>query len=66
MPSPSAAFVSTSKGGVAVMLDETFMSSAVVTKDASGKLQMECVTGSGATANALVNGKTVKGHGHDH
>lgn len=66
MPSPSAAVVSTSKGGVAVMLDESFMSNAVVTKDTSGKLQMECVTGSGATAKALVNDKSVKGHGHDH
>jgi hypothetical protein len=63
---PSGIAIATSKGGVAMMLDESFMSNAVVTKDASGKLQMDCVVGTGAAKQALVNGKTVKGHGHDH
>jgi hypothetical protein len=65
-PAPTAAMVRSSKGGTAVMLDETFMSNAVVTKDASGKYQLDCVVGTEATAKALANTKTVKGHGHDH
>jgi hypothetical protein len=63
---PSGVVVPTFKGGTAVLLDESFMSNAVVTKDASGNLQMDCVVGPNAAKQALVNGKTVKGHGHDH
>lgn len=35
----------TPRGGVGMHLDESFMSNAVVTKDAAGKIDMQCVTG---------------------
>jgi hypothetical protein len=62
-PGTSSKIVGTSKGGVAIMLDDTFMSNAVVTKDASGKLDLDCVTGT--PAKALSNSKTAKAHKHD-
>lgn len=66
MSSEPVAIIAPLKGGVAALLDESFMSNAVVHKDASGKLQMECVTGKDAVAKSLIGGKTIKGHGHDH
>jgi hypothetical protein len=44
------------RGGVGVRLDESFMSNAVVVKDAEGKNHMQCVTSED-------NGKA---HRHDH
>ena len=58
-----AKVIGTAKGGRAIMLDESFMSNAVVTKNASGKMDMECVTGD--HVESLPNRKTVKGHNHD-
>ena len=64
--SETAVIITPSKGGVAAQLDESFMSSAVATKDAAGNLHMDCVIGKDATSKALVNGKAIKGHRHDH
>ncbi|HEX9390128.1 MAG TPA: hypothetical protein VF928_02310 [Usitatibacteraceae bacterium] len=63
-PSEPLAIIDGPKGGVAALLDENFMTNAVVTKDAAGNLHMECVTGKDA-AKTLVNGKAVKEHRHD-
>ena len=65
MPSEPSAIITPAKGGVAALLDESFMTDAVASKDAAGNVQMECVTGKGAAAKAIVNGKAVKEHRHD-
>jgi hypothetical protein len=62
-PASGAKAVSTSKSGKAIMLDDSFMSNAIVTKDASGKLDLDCVTGD--HAKSLPNSKTAKAHKHD-
>jgi hypothetical protein len=54
---------STSKSGKTILLDDSFMSNAVVTKNASGKLDLDCVVGD--HAKLLPNSKTVKAHKHD-
>ena len=46
-------------GAVSVMLDESFMSYSVVTRNADGSLREDCVVGADA-ANAIVSGKTKK------
>lgn len=63
--SEPAAIIAPAKGGVAALLDESFMTDAVASKDSSGHLHMECVTGKGAVAKALVTGKAGKEHRHD-
>jgi hypothetical protein len=60
---PGAKAVSTSKSGKAILLDDSFMSNAIVTKNASGKLDLDCVTGD--HAKSLPNSKTAKAHKHD-
>lgn len=65
-PAPSATIFSPVKGGVAALLDENYLSNAVVTKGASGKLDMECVTGTAAANKALAGGNSKKEHRHDH
>lgn len=64
-PSEPTAIIDGPHGGVAAILDESFMSNAVASKDANGNLHLDCVTGKAATGKALVNGKAVKGHRHD-
>jgi len=57
----------TPAGGIAAMLDETYMSNAIVTKDASGKAHMQCVTEDPkATSRRVLEGHAAKGHRHDH
>lgn len=51
-------------GGVIMLLDDSFMSNAVVVKDAAGNMHQHCVTGHGA-AEAVLNGKAGKAHRHD-
>ena len=50
-------------GGFIAELDETFMLSNVVTRDASGRLRMICVPASGVAAALRGSGKE---HGHAH
>ena len=55
------------KGGVMVELDDAFMSNAVVSRGASGKLELQCVTGGGHAIEAALGKRgTVKGDRHDH
>ena len=65
-PAPSATIFSPVKGGVAALLDENYMSNAVVTKGASGKLDLECVSGTAAANKALIRGNSKQEHRHDH
>ena len=55
----------TSPYGGTIMLDESYMINSVVTRDASGKVQMQCVTGGNAALEMLMT-KSVKEHRHDH
>jgi hypothetical protein len=67
-PAPVAAksTFTTSFGAVGVMLDESYMSNAVVTKDASGKARLQCVTGAEAAQSQVLKGQAGKAHNHDH
>jgi hypothetical protein len=53
-------------GGLLIPLDDSFLSNAVVTKDAAGHAHMQCVTGHEAAADALAHAKAGKGVRHDH
>ncbi|QJR09928.1 hypothetical protein DSM104443_00979 [Usitatibacter rugosus] len=53
------------KGGVIMSLDDSAMSNSVVTRDASGRPVMQCVTGTEAALDVLTR-KTVKEDRHDH
>jgi hypothetical protein len=51
-------------GGKVLEVDESVMSYSLVTRDASGRSHMQCVTGEQAALAALV--KPAKGDRHDH
>jgi hypothetical protein len=53
------------QGGIIIPLDDSFMSNSVVSKDAAGKIHMQCVTGDDA-AHAALDGKAGKAQRHDH
>ena len=61
-------------GSAKLMLDESQMSYAVVTRNADGSLTEHCVTGadaaqkvlSGKKVSLVKNGKNAKEHAHDH
>jgi hypothetical protein len=52
------------QGGISIPLDESFMANAVVSKDAAGKMHMQCVEGDDAAA-AVLERKAGKVHRHD-
>jgi hypothetical protein len=52
-------------GGTIMALDDSFMVNSVVTRDASGKMLMQCVTG-GNPALEAVKSRSAKEHRHDH
>lgn len=63
----AAARVTTSaSGGKSALLDESFMSYAVVRKGADGKLDTQCVTGETQARAALKGQAVAKEHRHAH
>jgi hypothetical protein len=60
-----ATFIS-NRGSTIFVLDESSLTNAVVTRGADGKMHMQCVTGQGATIEAMLKGSVVKGDRHDH
>jgi hypothetical protein len=56
----------TPSGAIAATLDETYMSNATATKDASGKVQMQCVNDAAVAGERVLEGKAGKAHRHDH
>lgn len=53
-------------GGIAIELDDTFMTNAVASRDASGRLRMQCATGEAPTQDRLLKVGARKEHRHDH
>ena len=56
----------TPAGGIAAALDETYMSNAIVTKDAAGKVRMQCVTDTASASERILKGQAGKADRHDH
>jgi len=52
-------------GATVLPLDESFMSNAIATKDAAGKVRFQCLDGRESVSQALT-GKAAKEHRHDH
>jgi hypothetical protein len=63
---PSARITTSADGRRSAQLDESFMSYAVVSRNTSGKLDMQCVTGEEQARKALAGAVTRKEHGHAH
>jgi len=63
---PSVRITTSANGRRSAQLDESFMSYAVVNRDASGKLDMQCVTGEEQAQKALAGAITRKEQGHAH
>lgn len=53
-------------GGVVMETDEDMMSYSVVSRDASGKLNSQCVSGEKSALQALTRAPGAKEHRHDH
>lgn len=67
MSSEAKSVFLTPSGGIAAALDESHLSHAIVTRDAAGKVSMQCVTGDTRSAGDRVRqGLAGKGHRHDH
>jgi len=64
-PSRAAKSMTLRNGIVGVELDESFMMNAIASRDANGKVRYQCVKGHDIT-DAVLNGKSVKEHRHDH
>jgi len=52
-------------GATVMALDESFMSNAIASKDANGKVSFQCLDGRESVAQAIT-GKAAKEHRHDH
>jgi len=52
-------------GATVMPLDESFMSNAIASKDAAGKVRFQCLDGRESVSQALT-GKAAKEHRHDH
>ena len=52
-------------GATVMPLDESFMSNAIASKDAAGKVRFQCLDGRESVAQAIT-GKAAKEHRHDH
>jgi hypothetical protein len=63
---PSARITTSANGRRSAQLDESFMSYAVVNRDASGKLDMQCVTGEEQAQKALAGAVARKEQSHAH
>jgi hypothetical protein len=63
---PSARITTSANGRRSAQLDESFMSYAVVNRNASGKLDMQCVTGEEQAQKALAGDVAGKEQGHAH
>ncbi|HKW85349.1 MAG TPA: hypothetical protein VJN68_16495 [Burkholderiaceae bacterium] len=63
---PSARITTGANGRRSAQLDESFMSYAVVSRNASGKLDLQCVTGEEQVRKALAGAIDRKEHAHAH
>ena len=63
---PAAKSFTSPYGGTIMPLDDSYMSNSVVTKDATGRLRMQCVTGAETASDIVLKGKAVKEQRHDH
>jgi hypothetical protein len=63
---PNVRVTTTADGRRSAQLDESFMSYSVVRRDASGKLDEQCVTGEQQALKALAGRFDKKEHDHAH
>jgi hypothetical protein len=64
-PAPAGTLVKSASGRAIMLLGESFMSDAVAVKDASGKLEWDCIGDKKAAARALAEGKLAKEPHHE-